>query len=595
MRIAITFLFALAGLNLNAAAHSFVAKISHEVVEVGQRFQVTFSIDADANGFAQPDFSKFRVLSGPNQSRGMQVVNGQMSSSTSFSYILVATTAGTYKIGPASINVNGEKYNTQAIKLKVLGKSQASQNAQRQRQEQRKQEAKTLADYIYIKAIVDKREAYVGEKISVTYKLYSRLPLMGINLEKLPELNGFYSHEIKTVYDEIKLSEENIGGENYQVAVLQQELLYPQRSGELEIDPLAMKVTARVQTRRAKTVWDQMMGAYQQRELICESPRQKIKVLALPNNGKPSDFSGAVGVFSMDFTASKEEVESNEAIDFKLEIKGEGNLPLITGQELVFPPDFEVYDPETKNTYQINQSGAKGSKSFNYLAIPRHSGNFTIDPVAFTYFDLKSKQYKTLKSNPINISVKRGAGEAEEAYTQRGNKKKNIEVIGEDIRFIDTKPLSEQNFTKNYFGSLRYFLYLLLALAPSLFFFLFAKRYKKRKADVVGLKKSKANKLAKKRLKIAKGHLDNKETSQFYDAIASGLFGYFQDKFNLDQANLNVENILGKISDANLGAQLKGLIEQTEMARFAPMAEGSPEKIYEEAVEIIQQMEALNK
>jgi len=578
-----------------AAAVSFSAKISHNTVEVGQRIQVTFTVNSSGGSFTPPSFQKFRVLSGPNQSNSMQYVNGKTSRTTSISYVLQATQKGSFEFGPATIKVEGKTYKTKPLKIKVVDASSTSSNAQRNKQNQRKSDGQRLEDYVYIKTTVDKREAYIGEKVTASFKLYSKLSLTGINIEALPALNGFWSQDIRS-YDQIQLSREQINGEIYNVAELQQVLLYPQRSGELVIDPLEMNVTVQVKSRRTRSVFEQMFGSYETKELIAKSNLIKIKVKPLPKKNKPEDFSGAIGSFNMKMTSNKDSVVANEAIDVKIEISGKGNLPLIGAPDLNFPSDFEVYDPESKDNFQISLAGAQGKKNFNYLVIPRHSGKFKLDPFHFSYFDLKSKTYKTITAKPIEINVSKGEEGENVAYSS--SRKEEVELLNTDIRYIHINNLMLASTNDFFYGSPLFYSLIGLAFLIMIAAYFISKKLKIKNSDTVGLRKSKANKLAKKRLAKAKNYLDKDESALFHEEISAALYGYFADKFNISIADLSQEKIselLKKIPNTTeVQLKIKSVLEEAEMARFAPTSSIDNVSLYNKSVEIISIMEDVN-
>lgn len=364
----LTYLFLVISLVSSAAAVSFTAKLSHTTVEVGQRFQLTFTINSNGSQFVAPNFGKLRMLSGPNQSQSTQIINGKYSRTTSISYIFIAQEAGNVTINPASIKVGKELLKTKPLQLKVLAQNSNGANAQRNKQNQRKTEGKQISDYTFMRAIVNKRTAYVGESVTVTFKIYSQLPIKQfLGMEKNPALSGFWQQEIGD-HKDLSLKEEVIDNVRYQTLEIQKLLLYPQRSGELTIDPMSVKLGVQVQTKKARSFFEQMMGSYEVKEAITQSKPITLTVKNLPKNGKPINFSGAVGKYSMQMSSNKDSVESNEAIDIKVVINGTGNIPLINAPDLNFPNDFEVYDPETKNNFSITNSGASGKKNIQLFS-----------------------------------------------------------------------------------------------------------------------------------------------------------------------------------------------------------------------------------
>ncbi len=594
-----TFILLAHGLLAFAGAVSFTAKVSSTTIEVGQRVQVTFTINENATNFRAPSFNKFGMLSGPNQSQSMQYINGNVSKTTSISYILQATQKGAFTIGSASIVVNGKVYKTEPIKIEVIQNSANSANAQRNRQTQRKKVAETVKDKVFIRAYVDKSAVYVGEKITATFKLYSRYTLTGINLESLPSLNGFWSQDLNSIYDQVKLTQERIDGKVYQVAELQQSVLYPQRSGELIIDPLKMKVTFQVKSKRRRSAMEQFFGGgYDSKQVIAGSRSIKIKVSALPKKGKPSNFSGAVGKFKMNLTVNRDSIAANEAINFKVTISGQGNLPLIGSPQLNFPPDFEVYDPETKDNFKTTYGGSKGSKVFSYLVIPRHPGQFDLEPYEFTYFDIASKSYKTITSKPLSIQVAKGTDEGGNVVYS-SSRKEEVKLLNTDIRYIHVADLMLISKENQFYDSTLFYGLLVLSLLLMVFVYFLFKKNKLKQSDQVNLRKSKANKLANKRLAKASKHLKEADLPSFYEEISSALFGYFADKFNISVAELSQEKItelLGSYSNTeNIQEEVKKVLEEAEMARFSASTEINSQSLYDQSVQIISKTESLRK
>ncbi|MEQ8910072.1 MAG: BatD family protein [Vicingaceae bacterium] len=576
-----------------ASKVKFEAKLSHNRVEVGQRFQISFTMNARGGNFTPPEFKNFRLLSGPNRSSSTQIINGDVSQSTTFSYILAATKEGNLAIGQATLEIDGDNYKTRPLEVQVVAASENSANAQRNRQQQRKQGGDEISDLVFIRAIVDKRSAYVGEKITVTYKLYTQLRLSNPQMESMPSLTGFWHQELRSIFkDEVGFKEERVGNKIFNVAEIQQNILYPQRAGELTIDPLKLKFIATVRKKRSRSIYDQMFGSYERKEVIAGSDPIQIKVKPLPLANRPLNFSGAVGQFNAKLIANKAELKSNEAVDVKLEIKGQGNLPLIGAPELNFPPDFEVYDPETENKYQTNYTGSNGSKIFKYLVIPRHAGEYEIEPYTFSYFDLQSETYKSIKTQDLQFNVARG--NEEESVVYRADRKQEVELLNSDIRYIHLNNLSLQAAGEQFYGSLRFYMVWLCSFSAFLLLWLIARRKKEKEGDRVGMRKAKANKMAKKRLAKAKKHFDSGEKSAFYEEISEALFGYYADKYNIEKAELSQERIVETLEQDDLSilaSDLKNTLESAEMARFAPSSAVAPDKLYQDAMELISKTE----
>jgi len=568
---------------------SFTAATSHEAVKTGDRFKIQFSSNAEIDNFRAPKLSNFRVLSGPNQSTQMSWVNGKTSSSISYTYILMAVKEGEFTIGPAVASYNGKAIKTNSLKINV-GKGVKVQQGGNQAGSQTKSGG-SASDELFIKSTVNRRKVYQGEQIIATYKLYTRVGLAGNELVKNADLNGFWSQEID--FGESVWTKEIIGGYRYNVAKIREIVLFPQRSGELEIDPIQMKfiVQKRVQG-GGQSVFDQFFGRVENVEYDLKSTPIKITVLPHPTNA-PADFTNAVGNLNMVVDVSANEIKANEAINIKIKVSGKGNLPLIDIPTIAFPSDFETYDPKINDNIKTTTVGVSGSKEFDYLVIPRHPGKFKLDPVLFSYFDPSSKKYKTITSDPIEINVLKADGSASDNVVYSSSKE-DIKVLGNDIRYIHTNNVAFSNANEDFYGSWKF--YLLLLLAPLLFIVIYIFRNKIRAAnsDVIGMKKKKAGKIAAKFLKSAKTSLEANNKSAFYEDISKALFGYISDKLHIPAAELNQHNIKEKLNALNVSESTsKALIETIElcdMARFAPVSI-SENEVYTKAETIINQIE----
>lgn len=583
--------------SLWASAVSFKAELSHSRVAVGQRFRITFTINSGGGNFTAPSFENFRLLSGPNQSRSMQYINGKASQTFSISYILQASKVGKFTFDPAVINVDGKRLESNKVEIEVVDANSGAA-AQNQKQDERKQNGRDLSDYVYIKSFVDKRSVYVGEALTVTYKLYSRLGMRSINLEDLPNLNGFWSHDLHSVYDQIELTTEYIKGEVYQVAILKQSLLYPQRSGKLTVDPLEMKAEVQLKTRRSRSIFESMFGSYETQELIISSRPIVVDVKPLPKYQGDGDFSGAVGKFDLKLLSNKTTLKANEAVDLKMELSGEGNLPLVGAPQLNFPPDLEVYDPETQNLFKNSSSGSQGKKVFNYLVIPRHSGNYLVESFKFTYFDPQAKTYRSVQTDSLILKVEKGTEESSMVYDP-SSRKEDVELLENDIRYIHLSGLSLIDQDELFFGSFPYYLFVFVFIVGIILLFFLSRRHKERQADKVGRRKSKARKIARKRLSNARKFLDKDQQAEFYEEIAKALYGYFADRYNMGVSELSIEELKQQLSKEsateNLIQLLSDSLEQSEMARYAPSSAIEAARLYESAEKIIEETESLKK
>lgn len=567
----------------------FNAATSHTAVKTGDRFQVQFTANAQMENFKAPNLgSSFRVLSGPNQSTQMSWVNGKSSHQISYSYILMAVKEGDFTIGAASAKINGETHKTEPFKVSVGKGVKVNQGGNSSNTNKPKQE--NVSDDLYIKSSVSKRKVYQGEQIVATYQLYTRVNISGNELVKSADLNGFWSQEIDL--GESQWRQEIIGGYRWHIATIRKIVLFPQRAGDLEIDPLEMKfIVQRRAQGGGQSVFDQFFGRVENVEYSLKSKPIKITVLPHPTP-KPDDYNGAVGNLDMVVDVSANEVKANEAINIKVKISGKGNINLVEAPAINFPSDFEIYDPKVNDQTSTTTNGVSGSKEFDFLVIPRNKGTYKLDPITFSYFNPATKKYKTITSDPININILKGeAGSENMVYT--GNKEE-IKVLGNDIRYIHTKDIKTINANETFYGSMAF--YFLLFLAPILFViaFIFRNRIRVAQSDVVGMRSKKANKIATKLLSAANQSLAGNNKSEFYENVSKALFGYIGDKLNIAPSELNQNNIKDKliaINASELTTQaLIETIELCDMARFAPVAV-SEQEVYIKAENIINQIE----
>ena len=582
----------------------------------GEQFQVTYILNTNGSGLVSPTFPDFDLLGGPSQSTNMSIVNGAMSQSVSFTYYLRAKKEGTFTIKPAKIKVNGVEIESNSLNITVTKADPAA--AQRRQQQQRQQMYDPFADPfgfpednsanqpqekikangqdIFVRVNVDKKKVYQGEPIIATLKIYSRVDLVGFQDIKFPAFTGFWNEEIQT-NSQIDLKPEVIDGVQYQVGTFKQMVLTPQKSGSISIDPFEVDAVVRQRAqRRGRSLFDQFFGSYENVAVKLKSQTMKIEVIPYPGT-KPADFSGISGKLKMAVSLDKTSTKSNEAVNLKLTIGGSGNLKLLEAPALSFPPDIEAYDPKTSDKISVNQAGISGSRTFEYLLIPRYAGDFKLGPFSISYFDLEKKAYVTLTQPEISLHVDKGEGQAEGPAVSGTTNKEDLKIIGQDIRFIKTKQPTFKQHGEYFFGSPIHLLGLLLPAALFVLFFIWLNIRRKKNADQGYVKNSRATKLAKKRLAKAEKLLKQNNTNAFYDEIARGLWGYVGDKLLIEVSSLTKDNVKDKLlqrgtSEALIDRFLK-VLNDAEFARYAPSAAGiSPEQVLNESVKIIVDLEA---
>ena len=580
----------------------FVAEAA-DVVVSGDQVRLVFTVNSqDIKDFRAPSIKGFDVLMGPSRSQqsSIQIINGKRTSnsSTAFTYILLAGSPGTYTIPAASVEVNGEKVFSNAISIKVLPQDQNSGNSGNNgggsASSSRSQAAgsRISANDLFITATASKTTVHEQEAILLTYKVYTVVNLRQL-YGKMPDLKGFHTQEVELPQQKT-FTLEHYKGRNYNTTVWSQYVLFPQQTGKLEIPSITFDGVVAQQT-VSDDPFDAFFngGGYVEVKKKITTPKVVINVQLLP--AKPAGFSGAVGEFKLASSINATDVKTNDAVTIKLTLSGTGNMKLIGTPEVKFPQDFEIYDPKVTDDYKLTNSGLTGTKTFEYLAIPRHAGNFTIPAVEFTYFDLKSNSYKTLKTEAYNLKVAKGQGNADQVISDFTNKE-SVKMLGKDIRFIKLGDSSLRPKGDFFFGTVGYYLCYLI---PLLLFVVFAVIYRQKaleNANVAKVKTKKANKVATRRMKLAGKLLAENKKNEFYDEVLKALWGYISDKLSIPVSQLSKDNIEAELTNYGvqeaLIAEFIGVLNECEYARYAPGNENEAmDKVYSASVEVISKME----
>jgi hypothetical protein len=577
------------------AQGKFVATASKTNVGVGEQFEVDFTINAGGTHYTQPDFHDFQVLSGPNISSSFASINGVSTMSISYGYILTATKEGTFTIDEAAIVLNGHTLTTNSIKIKVKGQAPPQQAQQAQAaapDDNPKVDTKDLSKQIFVRAVTDKTRAYVGEQIKVYYKIYTRVGILGGQPDKAPDLNGFWNQDVQSKGQNTWKSEV-YKGIRYNVTTVKQSMLFPQHAGDLTIDPLA--ITFMVELRLpSRNVLDDMYGNVKDLKYSAKSQPITIHAMALPTAGKPADFTGAVGNYTVYSDVDKKELKANETLNYTIDISGTGNLNLINSPKIAPPVDVEKYDPKTNDHIVVDSNGVSGSRQFSYLLIPRHQGNFTLNPVEFTFFNPSTQKYVTIPTKPFTIKVDKGDAQAN-VPAFNSSEQQDIKLLGNDIRYIKTTSADVFKDGEGFYNSALY--YILLLLGPVLFIgALFYRRWMTEyNSDIVRVRSREASRMAAKHLAFAQKELTAGNRSAFYDAVAKGLYGYLSDKLNIPVSDLNKENIITQLQarklDSTIITQLVDTMDLCEMARFAPVTGISEQQVFDKAKNTINEIE----
>ena len=582
---------------------SFVAS-APDVVVVGDQFRLSYTVTTQkVKDFRAPSIKGFDVLMGPSRSEqsSTQIVNGSVSSTSSitFTYILMANTAGEFTVPGASIVADGNQMISNSVKIKVLPQDQNHNSSRRNNDNsssiQPSSNASVSNQDLFITATASKTNVYEQEAFVLTYKIYTRESNLQLNNAKLPDFKGFHSQEIEMTTN-ARWTPEHYKGRNYYTTVYRQFVLFPQQSGKLFIEPAQFQMTVNKPVQSADPFDAFFNGGNNVIEIKkpITTPKIAINVNPLPA-GKPTNFLGGVGEFNISSSINSKELKTNDAITIKLVISGTGNLKLISNPEIKFPDDFEVYDPKVDNQVRLTKEGLTGNKVIEYLAIPRHAGTYKIPGVSFSYFDIRSKSYKTLNTEDYVINVEKGAGNADQVIANFTNKE-DLKVLGEDIRYIKQNEVTFQPKGSFFYGSMSYWLfYIIPALAFILFFIIYRKQAAEN-ANVAKMRTKKANKVAIKRMKLAGKLLSENRKDAFYDEVLKALWGYISDKLNIPVSRLSKDNIEEKLRNHGVSEELikefLNALNDSESARFAPGDENQAmDKVYSSSIEVISKME----
>jgi hypothetical protein len=581
----------------------FKATAPSQVI-VGQPFHLIFSVNEDGKDLHIPQMTGFEVIAGPavSTSSSASWINGNMTSSKEvcYTYTLLPQKEGDYQISSASIVVEKKKYYSNVVNIKVLPEDKTSQVQQGASQSAQMQQSQSItAENLFFRPIISRTKVREQEVIQLTYRLYSRIDISGLSsTPKFPDYKGFLLQEVDLPQNASQQLE-NYNGKNYYTWDLRKVLLYPQQVGVLVIEPASCDVVVRVRSshQRPRSFFDDYFDTYQEVVKTITTPKLNIEVESLPKP-RPTDFSGVVGKLSMKTNISAAEVNVNQPITITLVLQGAGNLKLLKNPVLKFPQDFETYEPKVVNSFNNSEMGLSGSKTIEYLVIPRHGGDFVIPSTTISYFDVASDSYKTLSTEVLNIRVNKGDQLSESApIVSNFTAQERVEVLSSDIRYIKIGEPKLVVKDRMIVGTpFFWFCYVISFGIVVVLVFVFRKQARDN-ANVALMRNKKANKVARRRLKIAENQLKARNKDVFYDEILKALWGYLSDKLSIPVSELNKDNIALRLSqhglDDELVLQFMNLLNDCEFERYAPIEakEAAMENMFDSTVKIISTLE----
>ena len=585
-------------------------------VMVGERFQVVFEANAEGKNFSAPSFEGFTVVGGPftSTSSSFQMVNGSMSHTVkcTYTFALQAYKEGTFHIGSATLNVKGDKVSSEPFDIKVVpddGSHAASSGgggSSGQGQSSSSNDPQVSGKDLFLKVIPSKKTAYLGEQVVLTYKLYTKVPVSSLSVSKMPTYAGFWTKDISDNNGgSLHQTSEYINGIEYTVAEIQKMVVVPQRSGTLTIDPMNIECVAQIRTESNRSRSMDPFEAFfndpffnrnitnVKKELSTQLFNLEVK--NLPDNGKPNSFAGAVGNYNFKSEIDKTELSTNEAFTITLTVSGTGNVELLQMPTLVFPPDFEVYDPKITTSVNTSANGLSGTKKAEFLVIPRRAGTFTVPAVEFSYFNPSTNAYQSIPSQPYEITVSKGKGDSDGGGFYASNQE-DIKYLGSDVRHIMTGDAHLKPMHSAFFGSAAYFVALLVLLVAFFVLLLVMKKREKMAKDVAAVRNKKADKVAKGRLKNAYQYLKVKDQEKFYVEMSQALWGYIADKTGIERSKLSMDTVSETMKSKNVPDELTQQFVETlnscEFARFAPgSAEEKMDDLYKRGIDVISKAE----
>ncbi|TRX27934.1 protein BatD [Flavobacterium franklandianum] len=561
----------------------FEAKVSKTTLGLNERLRIDFVMNMDGDNFTQPSFEGFRIIAGPSQQVSQSWVNGKSSFEKIYSYYLLPNQKGNLIIRQAAIEYNGQIYKTSPIKITVT-------NAVQEDRDPNDASQISADDNLYLVADISKINPYINEPITVVYKLYFSYNIGITNWRELdkPKYNDFWSQniDIKQLVGE----EGMFKGEKYRFVVLRKTVLYPQKSGKLVIEPLSLDIDVQLPTNR-RDMFGRVVVTNGNKRVSAGA--KTIAVKALPETGKPADFSGAVGKFDFKVIPSKTNLKNGESLDLMVSVTGSGNMKLFTLPKPVVPNSLEMYDPVHDEKVNTTLSGMSGKISDKYTIIPQFKGNYPIKPMQFSYFDLGSGTYKTITSPEIMINVMDGPSANDQVASITSGTSKNIISASEQFKYVklDTDLISMKE--DDFFGSKTFYSLLFLPFLMLPLIVLFKKKKDAIDSDVFGNRIKMNNRLAKKYLSEAKKQINNKEP--FYVALEKAMHNFLKAKLHIETSDMSKSNIQQLLASKNAGAQTVidfiNLTENCELARFAQSSSADIQKDFDKAVMIISDLE----
>lgn len=596
------------------SAQNVIRVEAPDVVAVNEQFNVTFIIEGEKSpsDFHWSEGDDFQLVWGPQKgsSSSIQIINGKRSSShqTTFTYILIPKSTGTFQLPVATAMLSGDKIASSSVSIQVVSdgasasqsSGQGSNGAKSSGGGQTSSTGDISSGDLFLRLSLSRSEVVIGEPITATLKIYQRVNVVGFENAKLPTFNGFWSQETFAPTN-IEFKRESLDDKIYNTALLRTYVLIPQQSGTITIDPaeLVCLVNVRAPQSASSSLFDRFFQEeYQTIRKRVTTPAVKVKVNPLPA-GQPASFGGGVGNFGISARLTTDNLKTHDAASLIITVSGRGNVALLEEPKVNFPPDFEVYDTKTTENTDKSNGGTSGSKSFEYPFIPRSHGDFTIDPVEYSYYDVNAGKYVTLRTEPLHVKVAKGKGgdSAPVTTVNSGVERKDVKSLADDIRFIFTGKPNLSGSGSFFVGSVFFWVLLALMIVSAAVVYLAFRKVAAMRADVAGTKNRRATKMAQKRLKLAGEYLDKNLYTAFYEELHKALIGFVSDKLNMDMSEISKDNIASALTEGGVSEEqtkaFTDLLDACEFARYSP--DGGNEAMrshYDAALKVISSIDS---
>lgn len=596
------------------SAQNVIRVEAPDVVAVNEQFNVTFIIEGEKSpsDFQWSSGDDFQLVWGPQKgsSSSIQIINGKRSSShqTTFTYILIPKATGTFQLPAATALLSGDRISSTQASIQVVSDGASSSQSSGQNGGKSSRGGQTSStgsgeissNDLFMRLSLSRTEVVIGEPITATLKIYQRANVVGFENAKFPTFNGFWSQETY-VPNNIEFKRESLDDKIYNTAVLRTYVLIPQQSGAITIDPaeLVCLVNIRTAPSTSNSLFDSFFqDEYRTIRKRVTTPAVKVKVNPLPA-GQPASFGGGVGNFGISARLTTDNLKTHDAASLVITVSGRGNVALLEEPKVNFPPDFEIYDTKTTENTDKSNGGTSGSKSFEYPFIPRSHGDFTIDPVEYSYYDVNAGKYVTLRTEPLHVKVAKGKGGDSTPVTtvNSGVERKDVKSLADDIRFIFTGKPGLSGSGSFFVGSVFFWILLALMILGATSVYLAFRKVAAMRADVAGTKNRRATKMAQKRLKLAGEYLDKNLYTAFYEELHKALIGFVSDKLNMDMSEISKDNIASALTDGGVSEEqtkaFTDLLDACEFARYSP--DGGNEAMrshYDAALKVISSIDS---